>query len=224
MSRKPVEIERGARFGRLTVQSTYIQRTYVEPPNESSSEGWYDTRTYSRVRCDCGVEKEVPSSALRAGAIRSCGCWQPEVATKHGASRTRLYEAWHYARGSWEDWEEFTGFAHWALHSGYDEEEGRVYLNRINKRLGHSPGNCVWMKTRRTGSLYAAWGERKGLREWAQDTRCSVSYPTLATRVREGWGVEEAISTPPRKAGRKSSADERGVAESETSGEEPRHP
>ena len=59
--RIPVE---GQRFGRLHVV-------------EHDGKGKYGCAMY-RVRCDCGTEKIVRGTDLRAGKIVSCGCQKRE--------------------------------------------------------------------------------------------------------------------------------------------------
>lgn len=48
-------------------------------------------------------------------------------------------------------------------------------------------------------NLHTLWGESKTLRAWARDNRsqCPV-YGTLETRINSGWGLERALTTPPR--------------------------
>lgn len=43
-----------------------------------------------------------------------------------------------------------------------------------------------------------AFGERKTLREWADDYRAQTSYDNLRERLKAGWSPEEAIATPAR--------------------------
>lgn len=63
-----LDIPLGTRFGRLIVHS-------------QDSVGWM-------CLCDCGGNKVVRGTALRAGYVRSCGCLQPETASLLGKSRT----------------------------------------------------------------------------------------------------------------------------------------
>ena len=41
-----------------------------------------------------------------------------------------------------------------------------------------------------------AFGESKTLSQWAKDPRCTVPSPSFFGRVRLGWGVEKAMTTP----------------------------
>jgi hypothetical protein len=73
----------GQRFGRLTVIS--------EAPRRGRYRIWL-------CRCDCGSEKPVWQSALRAGITRSCGCLYREVIGtqnfKHGGKHDPEYSIW----------------------------------------------------------------------------------------------------------------------------------
>lgn len=55
----------GQRFGRLTV----VQRS---KNNRWGASTWW-------CRCDCGIEREILSNALRRGMTRSCRCLRREV-------------------------------------------------------------------------------------------------------------------------------------------------
>lgn len=91
----------GHRFGRLTV---------IGPPEKI-----VPRRTHWRVRCDCGIEKDVDGAHMRYGRIVSCGCYLSEVtnspqkiaqlratsgrATRtHGLSRSAVYFVWKTMR------------------------------------------------------------------------------------------------------------------------------
>lgn len=54
----------------------------------------------------------------------------------------------------------------------------------------------------RSDEPYEAWGESKGLAEWARDRRCVVGYYTLKQRVtRNKWDLKRAMQTPARRKG-----------------------
>ena len=46
--------------------------------------------------------------------------------------------------------------------------------------------------------MLTAFGETKSSGEWAEDSRCVVGWDTMSKRIRRGWSVEDAISTPPQ--------------------------
>jgi hypothetical protein len=76
----------GQRFGRWTVVREAGR-------NDSRSITWL-------CRCDCGTERVVPGTRLRAGS-QSCGCLQRDVARTHGQAvrRTPEYRAWENLKG-----------------------------------------------------------------------------------------------------------------------------
>ncbi|WP_405824365.1 GntR family transcriptional regulator [Streptomyces sp. NBC_00838] len=44
--------------------------------------------------------------------------------------------------------------------------------------------------------VYEAFGDRKTLREWNEDSRCQVSLTTLRSRIEHGWSIQSAIQSP----------------------------
>ena len=52
-----------------------------------------------------------------------------------------------------------------------------------------------------TKVLITAFGESKSVYAWARDPRCVVSVNTLKARLADGWTLEAALSTPPRRRG-----------------------
>ncbi|WP_411107325.1 type I-E CRISPR-associated protein Cse1/CasA [Streptomyces sp. cmx-4-9] len=57
-------------------------------------------------------------------------------------------------------------------------------------------------RTGRKAVQYAAFGGEYTLAQIANLPECVVSYPTLSNRVKSGWPVEEAATTPGRGGGR----------------------
>lgn len=46
---------------------------------------------------------------------------------------------------------------------------------------------------------HTLWGETKSLAEWREDRRAAqVSQGTLRSRLKNGWGLEKALTTPVR--------------------------
>ena len=81
------------------------------------------------------------------------------------------------------------------------DRRSAVYASLILRRLeeGMSPEQAIATPTvavERGPTKYLAWGERKSLRDWADDPRCGTSYGNLKGRVEDDWPIEEAISTP----------------------------
>ena len=74
----------GQRFGRLVV----IEKAgrYVSPHGK--------TATIWLCQCDCGNTKEVITSELTTGHVKSCGCYQTEARFTHKLTNHKLY--WVY--------------------------------------------------------------------------------------------------------------------------------
>ena len=195
--------------------------------------GWLEAVSYSGTdrhrtalwlcRCKCGAEVIVPSTSLRSGNTKSCGCFNRsqirERFSKHGMSESRLYQIWsgmkarclnvnaaNYAdyggRGIsiCSEWlESFTAFEEWALQNGYRDD---LTLDRKDNDGPYCPSNCQWatMKVqsnnRRNGRIITYNGESHTLAEWVDIT--GINYNTLHSRLRRGWTLD-AVFTSPRR-------------------------
>jgi hypothetical protein len=205
------EIVAGDVFHFLTVDEVFAKET---------EEG---RRTYCRCTCRCeqkDVEREA--SALRARENHSCGCEKTrktvERLTTHGMSKTDIYKHWCHMRDRClntehkeyhnyggrgivicDEWDDAGLFCEWAASNGY---AAGLTLDRIDTNGAYTPQNCRWStpkeqaNNRRTNRLLAAFGETKNVAQWSQDARCRVNLNTLRTRLRDGWGIEEALTTP----------------------------
>lgn len=150
---KPADLT-GQKFGLLTA-------LYQNGKSKSGHYLWH-------CQCECGNECDVPTSSLRSGNTRSCGCLQPKKAReahlKHGDSpfgqkATKLYFVWggmknrctykghvefknYGQRGIsvCKEWaSDYATFRDWALANGYKEG---LQLDRIDNDKGYSPENC----------------------------------------------------------------------------------
>lgn len=200
----------GKRFGRLTV----IKR------GENSKHGnakWI-------CNCDCGKRNVlVFGKHLCSGHTKSCGCIriEAEYNKTHGKAYTRIYETWsgikrrtssrnrknrkdykHYKNvGMCEEWKnDFESFYKWAMDNGYEEN---LTIDRIDNNKGYSPDNCRWATPKMQSNnksdnhIITYKGEAKTISEWAEIT--NIEYQTLFHRIKNGWSVEKAFTTPIRK-------------------------
>ncbi len=207
----PVTDRTGQRFGRLVV----IGR--ADPPSDNRGNArWH-------CRCDCGNETEVLGYKLIAGDTASCGCLRRELVraahTTHGQTGSRLYRIWgnmhsrcenphssHYdyygGRGIsvCEEWHDFVNFMQWAERTGYREG---LTLDRIEANEGYNPVNCRWVTMReqnrnKRGNVNITYhGVTRCLSDWA--TTLGINVGTLQNRIRRGWDIERAFTTPVQK-------------------------
>jgi hypothetical protein len=145
---------------------------------------------------------------------------------KHGLSGTRLYriyygmlsrcgnpnhDKYHYYGGRGitvhEEWRRsFSKFHEWAHANGYSE---KLTIERVNPDGSYEPDNCTFIprrkqpRSRRHTIPYTAFGESKLIADWAIDPRCPVSDTQLFARIKKGMSMQEAMTTPPRKNGKR---------------------
>lgn len=177
-------------------------------------------------KCDCGNTKAISGAELRRGHTRSCGCFEAESrstrAITHGLSNKRIYITWrnmmlrchnpshksHEGYGSrgirvCDDWkvsvESFCAYVSQLPHYG---EKDRT-LDRINNNGNYEPGNVRWAtateqnRNKRTCKVIEFNGKSQNVSEWASEL--NMIDITLGARLRKGWSVERALTTPVRK-------------------------
>jgi hypothetical protein len=198
----------GLRFGRLVV---------VEYGTGDDFGRW-------RCVCDCGTERLVYGRPLRKGMTRSCGCLSRESSkakATHGHSRryrvTPEYKTWcgiirrcenpneiSYPRYGGigvticEEWR--NSFAAFLRDVGQRPSTRHSIDRWPNTEGNYEPGNCRWATTRdqarnkRNTRYIEAFGERLVLADAAD--RYGIRLGTLWARLKRGWGVEEALTTP----------------------------
>ena len=173
--------------------------------------------------CACGAEKIARISHLRSGSVKSCGCLlkskPKEVHGTHLASRTSEYKAWYglvkrcndqnhpaykhyggrgiYVCGRWLGDE---GFASFLMDMG--KKEKGYSIDRIDNNGPYSKENCRWASAsiqannRRTNILFSCLDKTLTLSEWSKVN--GISCNTMRERIKSGWSVKEAITTPLR--------------------------
>ncbi len=195
----------GFRFGLLTV----IGFKRLKPCN---SRFW-------KCKCQCGNVTHRRRWELKRPKVPSCGCYKKtgKPSTRHGMSRTNIYRRWadmmdrcrnansdcfknYGGRGIFvcEEWHDFTNF-----HRDMGCPSGRVELDRIDNNAGYCKENCRWVsrkinsRNRRTNRIINFNGESLTMAEWCE--RLGINHGTMHARIRCGWTIEEALTTPVQK-------------------------
>lgn len=195
----------GQRFGKLTA---------IRQSELGKDRLWW-------VRCDCGVEKSLQRSHLIAGNIQSCGC----LLVTHGLSRIGgthpLYQTWanmisrctnprakpwpnYGGRGIkvCDRWRGRFGFENFLADMG-PRPRGHELDRYPDNDGNYEPGNCRWatrkqnIRNQRTNRRVAYLGQIRTIAEVSEMT--GKPRGLLYARLRSGWDVESAISTPATK-------------------------
>lgn len=175
--------------------------------------------------CDCGKTLNCVAGRLSQGQVTHCGCKTKEnfllacaASRTHGMSETRIYREWaamldrcsttvksprryHGNLGVrvCSEWKrDFTLFSRWALANGYGDD---LTLDRYPDPYGdYEPSNCRWatrsqqQRNRRNTKILEWRGQSKSIPDWAD--YLGVRGPLIHNRLRCGWTVERALSTP----------------------------
>lgn len=203
----------GQRFGRLYVIAPAGRNTHREVIWECV--------------CDCGNHVIVAGYSLRCGSTTSCGCWKSEVldslkirSTKHGLSKHPLHPIWngikvrcndknrhnymnYGGRGiticdEWKD--DFEAFYNWSISHGWKQG---LSIDRIDNDKGYSPDNCRWTDAyvQANNSRHCHYitynSETLTISQWAR--KIGLKPSTLNARIKSGWSIEKALTTPLQK-------------------------
>lgn len=208
----------GMRFGRLTV----IEKGEDHIHNCRKTICWI-------CRCDCGNYITVMTGNLNGEKhTKSCGCLSDENRKarnnkyiKHGLCNTKLYHAWNSmkqrclcetncnyrdygGRGitvcdEWKD--DFYAFYRWSIANGYSDN---LTLDRKDNDGNYTPENCRWVtqkkqsNNRRTNLYLEYNGETHTAAEWG-DKLGAKRNCIVSERIKNGWSIEKAVTTPVRK-------------------------
>jgi hypothetical protein len=173
--------------------------------------------------CDCGVQRAIREDGLLHGTVRSCGCFKSDKTRErtitHGLSKSRTYRRWLSMKDRCRP--DATGKARlnyvlrgitvcdrW-LHSfeNFLADMGEcpvgMEIERRNNDAGYSPDNCKWatrlenQHNRRVSINVTFNGKTQTLKQWAVEL--GLRYVTLIYRIKIGWPVERAFTTPGRR-------------------------
>jgi hypothetical protein len=166
-------------------------------------------------QCDCGKKLTVIANEFKR--LHKCpSCCQKT----HNKSYTKLYKSYtcmkercyyphnnrYYKYGArgikmCEEWlKDRKTFFKWAMENGY--EDG-LTIDRIDVNGDYCPENCRWLSRKeqmknKTTTVWVEYdGNRMCLADWARKT--GIGRCTLAARLKSGWSIEQALTTPLRR-------------------------
>lgn len=167
-------------------------------------------------RCECGVELTVRSDRLRAGLKRYCSTVRHEKLGKGPSIEHPLtYSSWCSMRLRCSDlggknfknygsrgiivcarWQDFPAFL-----TDMGERPNRHHtIDRIDVNGSYEPGNCQWatIKQQRRNARDTVFVERLGRKIKLSDLceQEGKDYSIVHGRLRLGWYIETALSTP----------------------------
>ena len=192
----------GQTFGRLRVQRLHHKHK----------------QAFWLCACTCGCSVVVAGYYLRCGHTTSCGCFHRErigvLHRTHGKSGSPVYQRWHrmlrhYNNKQSKDYVNYGArgirvCTRWRRFESFYQDMGdppeNMILGRKDATADYSKSNCRWVtpeqqaNNRRNVQLYSYAG---GMHNLAQISRiCGVPYTTLRKRVKLGWPIHRATSTP----------------------------
>lgn len=197
-------IKKGTKYGRLVVIRE--GKTLTLPSGQKN-------RTI-RCKCDCGKVKNIRLHHLVRNRTISCGC----LTEKHGMSGGKLYRVWtamkerchregYIDQHRYKDrgisicdrWNKsFTSFMKWAIKNSW--EEG-LQIDRINNNLGYCPKNCRFVTNKinannREDTIVVLYnGVNIALKLILEERGLQNHYGAIYTRIKRGWGHQDAIDT-----------------------------
>ncbi len=161
---KRIQVEIGARFGRLTV---------VKESRQQAKHRRF------QCSCDCGETTIVHLSALRSGVTRSCGCLRADTSKRHGCRQTPEYATWTHviarcSNRNGTSWKNYggrgitvcqrwrTSFEAFLADMG-PKPSSRHSIERRDNDGNYEPSNCKWatMKEQRRNTRCNVWVEYK---------------------------------------------------------------
>lgn len=196
------------RFGRLLV---------------ISYQGRIGENAHWECLCDCGNIRICTSGNLSRGNSKSCGCLRKDLIQQESLNtqESAEYRSWCNAKTrctnpNARNWHRYGGrgitmcqewinsFSSFLQYLGPKPSE-KHSLDRIDNNKGYEPGNVRWATPKQqarnmvsnnsitfNGKTMCAtdWTAELGLKKW-----------TIVNRLKYGWSIERALSTPYHPAG-----------------------
>lgn len=182
--------------------------------------------------CKCGARRNISGHDLRRGNTKSCGCYKLERISTHRLTHNRIYRILqnmkqrcynkkhkdypdYGARGiticlAWR-----TSVVAFYRDMG-DPPSPQHTIDRKDNDGPYSPENCRWatkkeqianrrpIKPRKDSRWITFQGDTYTLSHWARKT--GLGLHCLWARLKLGWSVERALTTPARKIRKNSAA------------------
>lgn len=172
---------------------------------------------YFVCQCDCGKKLTVIANNFKH--LHKCpSCCQ----RTHDKSYTKLYKSYtcmkercyyphnnrYYKYGArgikiCDEWlNDRAAFFDWAYKNGYKEG---LTIDRIDVNGDYCPENCRWatreeQARNKTTTVWVEFnGEKLSVADWAR--RLGMDRGTLANRLKAGWSIERALTTPIKRKG-----------------------
>lgn len=180
-------------------------------------------RTIWLCECSCGKITTIASQELNNGEAKSCGCLRREVtklkSQTHGHSVgkkvTSTYTSYSMmidrcSNENGSNFEYYKGrgitvcdrwlesFENFLADMG-ERPEG-LTLERIENEKGYCQENCRWASrkeqanNRRSNRIIEFDGQKLNVSQWAE--KIGVKNSLIADRIRFGWPLEKALTTP----------------------------
>lgn len=215
----PTETEAKVRFPRNDLTGRRFTRLVVLQFARRNLRG----DVYWECLCDCGKIRTVYARHLLQGRTRSCGCWSKDglLHLRHGHNRvqkrTPTYTCWAAMIGRCynpnnQDFPRYGGrgitvCAEW--HTSFEaflrdmgEKPIGMSIERKDNEKGYFFANCKWAtateqaNNRHTNTFLTFNNETHNLSGWAKIK--GFSADCLKQRIRLGWSIEKALTTPVR--------------------------
>jgi hypothetical protein len=178
-----------------------------------------------RVKCDCGVIKELRFNTLlrKNSKTTSCGCQKP-ITTRlvhltHGKTKTKEFKCWQHIRDRCYK----TNNTHYLRYGGrgitvcdrwlesfenFYEDMGTAptskhTIERIDNDAGYFKDNCRWAtykeqaNNKNNNRKITFRGITKNLSQWAEEL--GIDRVTILARIdKYSWSTERALTSPVR--------------------------